>query len=137
MSDTPPETSPEEPVGYGRPPKATRWKPGQSGNPKGKAKGLKSLKKIVQDEAASRIVVKEGGKSKTLTKAEVVLKALWSKAMQSDVKAILAVMSLLKEMLPTDPVEASKAGLSSEDQKILSDHAAFLKLTKGGGNGGD
>jgi hypothetical protein len=137
MSDTPPETSPEEAVGYGRPPKATRWKPGQSGNPRGKTKGVKSLKKIVQNEAASKIIVKEGGKSKTLTKAEVVLKALWSKAMQGDVKAILAVMTLLKEMLPTDAVEASKAGLSAEDQKILSDHAAFLKLTKGVGDGSD
>jgi hypothetical protein len=137
MSDTPSETNPEESVGYGRPPKATQWKPGQSGNPKGKAKGLKSLKKIVQNEAASKIVVKEGGKSKTMTKAEVVLKALWSKAMQSDVKAILAVMTLLREMLPADTVEVSKAGLSVEDQKILSDHAAFLKLTKGDSNGGD
>ena len=136
MSDTPPDTNPDERVVYGCPPKATRWKPGQSGNPKGKAKGLKSFKKIVQSEAASKVVVKEGGKSKTLTKAEVVLKALWAKAMQGDVKATIAVMTLLREMLPTDPVEVLKAGLSAEDQKILSDHAAFLKLTTGGGDGG-
>ena len=31
-------------VGYGKPPVATRWQPGQSGNPKGREKGARGLK---------------------------------------------------------------------------------------------
>jgi hypothetical protein len=131
MSDTPPEIADEDSVGYGRPPKWSQWKKGQSGNPKGKAKGLKSLKKIVQTEAAAKITVKEGGKTKTLTKADVVVKTLMTKALQGDVKSILAVMTLFKEMLPTDPIEVAKAGLTPEQQKILQNHAEFLALIQG------
>jgi hypothetical protein len=34
-------------IGYKKPPEAKQYKPGQSGNPKGKKKGLKSLKAMV------------------------------------------------------------------------------------------
>jgi Family of unknown function (DUF5681) len=33
-------------VGKGRPPRRTRWKKGQSGNPKGRPKGAKNLTTI-------------------------------------------------------------------------------------------
>ena len=37
-------------VGYGRPPEATRFKPGQSGNPKGRPKGSKNLRTLFAEE---------------------------------------------------------------------------------------
>ena len=36
---TTPRAKPDQPIGYGNPPEGVRWKPGQSGNPKGRPKG--------------------------------------------------------------------------------------------------
>ena len=56
-------------VGYGKPPVHTQFKPGQSGNPKGRPKGAKNkrpklneerLKGIILDEAYRDITVRDG-----------------------------------------------------------------------------
>ena len=63
-------------VGYGHPPEAHRFTPGQSGNPLGRPKGATSkapaqppdrLTQIVLDEAARQIPVREGDRTVTLS----------------------------------------------------------------------
>jgi hypothetical protein len=49
-------------VGYGRPPRSTRFKPGQSGNPKGRPKGVQSLGAILDKALAARVSVQENGR---------------------------------------------------------------------------
>jgi len=72
-------------VGYGKPPVHTRFKSGQSGNPKGRPKGSKNRKpavtedhlcNIVQAEARRNITISEGGQSVTLTMAEAITRRL-------------------------------------------------------------
>ena len=46
-------------VGYGKAPKATRFKPGKSGNPSGRPKGSKNLKTDIEDVLAETIPIKE------------------------------------------------------------------------------
>lgn len=43
-------------VGYGKPPKNTRFKAGQSGNPKGRPKGKSSAAKLIEFEGAWKIM---------------------------------------------------------------------------------
>jgi hypothetical protein len=120
----------DEEVGYGKPPKATQWKPGQSGNPKGKVKGTKSLKTVLEKEATGRVVVKEGGKTRTLTKLEAVVMSLSNKALHGDVKAITQLIALWKEHLPAESA-APQATLTPEDLAILNNHAKLLALIGG------
>jgi hypothetical protein len=47
-------------VGYGKPPKHTQFKLGESGNPQGRSKGTKNLKTDLAEELCEKIVVHEG-----------------------------------------------------------------------------
>jgi len=49
----PPKTRRDYEVGYGKPPRDTRFKEGQSGNPRGRPPGLKNLR-FFADRAAKK-----------------------------------------------------------------------------------
>jgi hypothetical protein len=70
-------------VGYGRPPKATRWKPGQSGNPKGRPKSL-TLSEAYRKKLAEVDPEDEQGRSY----AEILAEQIVSKAKTGDVAAV-------------------------------------------------
>ena len=65
-----PEEAPTYEVGYGKPPQATRFQPGKSGNPKGRPKGsrkappadaaVEKLKALVLQEAYRPIQIRDG-----------------------------------------------------------------------------
>ena len=78
-----PEEEPSYEVGYGKPPQATRFQPGKSGNPKGRPKGsrkappvdgaMEKLKALVLQEAYRLIKIKDGD---TLVELPVIQAAL-------------------------------------------------------------
>ena len=72
-------------VGPGRPPLHSRFKAGQSGNPKGRPKGSLNLATIVKKEGNKKIKVKEGGRERIVTKMEAATAQQWQKAMQGNV----------------------------------------------------
>jgi hypothetical protein len=72
-------------VGYGKPPTSARFKPGQSGNPKGRPKGARKrppklneerLKTIILDEAYRDIAVRDGDRNVTMSMAQAIIRAL-------------------------------------------------------------
>ncbi|TFL16158.1 DUF5681 domain-containing protein [Jannaschia formosa] len=72
-------------VGYAKPPVETRFKPGQSGNPKGRPKGSKNrrpalneerLKDIILAEAYREITVRDSGRDVTVPMAQAIVRAL-------------------------------------------------------------
>mgnify|MGYP003135268570 CR=1 FL=1 len=90
-------------VGYKKPPKATQFKPGLSGNPKGRPKGTKNLKTDLEEELKEKITVTEAGQPKKLSKQRALLKAVVAKALKGDTKAISIVVGMVDKYL-NDPV---------------------------------
>ena len=64
-------------VGRGRPPLHTRFKKGQSGNPRGPRKNLPALLVAALNEP---VVVTRGGESRWITKREAVIAQLVDKS---------------------------------------------------------
>lgn len=80
-------------IGYRKPPKHTRFQPGRSGNPKGRPKGTKNMKIDFLEELGERIVVREGGRSRHLSKQRALVKTLTNKSLQGDAKSATLVLS--------------------------------------------
>ncbi len=74
----------EHVVGYGRPPKATQFKKGKSGNPKGRPKGSRPIGAVLQEILGQRIAVTENGKTRRLPALEVMLRRLANDAMRNE-----------------------------------------------------
>ena len=81
-----PTTAPKQyEVGYGKPPKKTQFKPGQSGNPKGRTKGSKNgIYAYIQRELNSSITLTDGSK---ITKEQGFARQLTNKALRGDIQS--------------------------------------------------
>ena len=82
-------------VGYKRPPVETRFKPGQSGNPKGRRVQSKNPVSLLKRELQSTITIDEGGKTKHLTKLELILKVLIAGALKGNARCIDQLFKLM------------------------------------------
>jgi hypothetical protein len=82
-------------VGFGRPPKETQFKKGRSGNPSGRRRGCKNLLTLIEAELESTIIVKEDGRTRTITKRAAWAKQLVHKAISGDPRATAALLKLL------------------------------------------
>jgi hypothetical protein len=95
-------------VGYGKPPVEKQFKQGQSGNPKGRAKGSKNGRTIYNNECDIRLEVTENGKKRKVTKRELVYKATVNNAIKGDTRAAAAFYKLEDKHAPlTDGMSGS------------------------------
>ena len=83
-------------VGFGKPPKHTRFQKGTSGNPPGKGRKKKStaLSTLMAEAIAETVAIKIGGKHRTLTLQEVMVLKLVEKAARGDKRAINKLIDL-------------------------------------------
>ncbi len=107
-------------VGYKKPPKEHQFKPGISGNPKGRPKLVQDFKTDFQDELEETITLKEGGNIKTMTKQRALIKRLITNALNGNAASIKLVTSIMSS-LPIKPKDIEE-DLSVEDAKILKDY---------------
>jgi hypothetical protein len=101
-------------VGYGKPPKSTQFKKGQSGNPKGRPKGAKGLHASLKRELESKIAVQEGNRAVRITKAEALAKQLLNKALKGEDKPLMALLRLDPELFGNEVAQLETEVARSE-----------------------
>jgi hypothetical protein len=110
---------PDYEVGYGRPPKATRFKPGQSGNPRGRPKGAKSIPALLEGELNRKLRVREGNRERMLTKRELLIRRLVANGVQKGGRDGELVLRLVASHAgEADPASLPQA-LDAQDEAIL------------------
>ena len=85
-------------VGYGRPPVAKQFKPGQSGNPRGRKKGVKNVATIFNDALYRPVKIRIAGRVRTLPKIEALVEVMLSKALVGDSAAVSRIFELAHKL---------------------------------------
>jgi hypothetical protein len=101
-------------VGYCRPPKATQFAPGQSGNPKGRPKGSRSTGAILQKILAQKLPVTENGKARRLPILEVIFRKLANDALRGDKPATKLLFAQVDRYVDGDNVVEHNCRASPE-----------------------
>src|SRR5437016_4200428 len=83
-------------VGYKKPPQHTRFKPGQSGNTKGRPKKNKTLIDVLLKELRSSVMITVGSKSQKMSMLEAIVKQHISRAAKGDPRSTAMVLEVLK-----------------------------------------
>ena len=119
----------DDKVGYGRPPKATRFKKGQSGNPSGRPKGIKSLRSVLEEALAQRTSIRAGRGTKKVTKLEAATRALADGAAKGDPRILRLLLNEIRAAESRAAEEpATQDALTAADHEVI---AAFMQRGRG------
>jgi hypothetical protein len=123
IRNRPPSATPknaDDKVGYGNPPKATQFKPGQSGNPKGRPAKSRNLKTELREEISELITLREGEKIRKVPKLRAYVKRLSEQALKGDARATKLMLELIRSMFDDNPpMEAQD--LSAADKELIEE----------------
>ena len=115
-------TSQNYAVGYGKPPVRSRFRPGISGNAKGRPKNSKNLKTLIRQAMTATISIHEGASTRRVSKIEGVVLRQLQNALKGDDRSAMAVIKMAMQMgflEDTDTSRVEAAGLSASDEAIL------------------
>jgi hypothetical protein len=117
-------TSDDNDVGYGKPPRANQFKPGKSGNPKGRPTGAKSEATILQDLLQHKIGLSEHGKTRRITLHEAILRRIAEDCLKGNTKSAAFLLNRYHAMTSNEPDES---GLNDDEQTVLETYLKKLQ----------
>ncbi len=85
-------------VGYGKPPRNSRFVKGQSGNPRGRPPGAKNLKTLLNKALNELVIVTENGGRRKISKREAIVTQLVNRSAKADYKAIQILLGMLRDI---------------------------------------
>jgi hypothetical protein len=119
-------------VGYGKPPRHTRFQKGRSGNPAGRPRGKKNLATLLSDALDQKIIVVESGRRKKISKREAIVTQLVNKSASADLKATQIVLAMLRDVeTRADSGCADIGSLTEADRQIIQRIQARIRREQG------
>jgi hypothetical protein len=111
-------------IGYGRPPKDTRFKLGNHCNPRGRPKRKKTAGELIEKAMNQKVKIAVDGRPTTMTKQEVIIHNLVNAAARGDHKAINMLFSLKARYQDSSATTIDPAEFGLNDQEIIDEFLA-------------
>ena len=118
-------------VGYGKPPRATQFTKGASGNPRGRPKGSKNLAKVVLAESRQKVRINGPHGTRTVTKLEAAMMQIGNKSAQGDLRAAREMFALVQRSEEAMTSNGGPLRLSELDQPVLESIQRRMLRTDG------
>jgi Family of unknown function (DUF5681) len=91
------DKSDDEPVGYGRPPRKNRWKPGETGNRKPRYSNRRpSALEFLEKQLAEPVPITIGDENHKVSKLEAILWQLYRKMLSGERRALAVWLKYAK-----------------------------------------
>ena len=113
-------------VGYGKPPRDTRFKRGQSGNPRGRPPGAKNLSSLLNEALNELVVVTENGGRKRISKRRAAFKQLVNDAAKGEWRALKLLVDILQDIERRSEPQTEESSFSLADEKVIAQLKARL-----------
>ena len=122
-------TSRDYEVGYGKPPRETRFVKGRSGNPRGRPRGAKSFNTLLSDKLNEPVTVAENGGRRKISKREAIVTQLVNRSAAADFRAIKILLDIVRDIeRQTEPISSETAEFSEADERVLKQLRARFSI---------
>src|SRR6266568_591803 len=120
------ETGREYAVNYRKPPLHTRFKKGQSGNPRGRP--AKNLPALVVAALNEPVYVTTNGRRRRITKREAVVAQLVNKSASADLRATKMLIDVMKDIEKrAGAAPPGETSLTPADEEVIAQFVARLR----------
>jgi hypothetical protein len=107
-------------IGYGKPPRHTRFAKGQSGNPRGRPCGAKNFTTLLEEALDEPVTVTENGERRKVSKRQAIITQLVNRSATADFRAIKLLFDIVRDIeRQTEPASPDTAEFGEADEKVL------------------
>ena len=106
-------------VGYRKPPRHTRFKKGQSGNPRGRPSGSKNLSTLLSEVLNELVVVAESSGRRKITKRRAIIMQLVNQAAKADWRATKLLLDILQAIEARAEPATAEGSFDAADAKVI------------------
>ena len=109
----------DDKVGYGNPPKHSRFRKGQSGNARGRPKNSRNFATDLQEMLGGKMTIAENGRRRKVSTQQAALLRLQEKALKGDARALDKLLGLAQQSSEDMAARAAERELTSGEDEIL------------------
>ena len=117
-------------VGYGKPPRHTRFVKGQSGNPRGRTTGAKNLRTLLTEALNETVIATENGGRRKVTKRQAIITQLVNRSATADFRAIKILLDIVRDIERQTEPNPETSDFSEADEKVLEQIKARFSIGK-------
>ena len=117
-------------VGYGKPPRHTRFKKGRSGNPRGRSPGSRNLSTLLCEALNEPVIVAENGGRRKISKRQAIIKQLVNQSAKGDWRATKLLLDIQLDIEHRSEPQTAESSFGSADDKVIEQLMTRLRRKK-------